>query len=582
MEMMQMLPTGPQVPAQVKGQAPAGGERDDPFRELLDQQLNETADRKMPEGVDLVLLAAVVPGGLPTGSSAAVLPAEVPTDRGGKGARLPDRCPFIAGGVPAPAGAALPQGPMVVGGPAVPFPVEPAAKGTIVPLAGAAPATPGAAQEVAAIGKGACLPDRCPSLAGGGPAPAEEALPQGPMVVADPAVPFPVGPVVTGTIVPLAGAASAAPGESLEILGFNGDEYSPQDGSGSSKTGLQESGLAAAHRAGQKVPLEAGNSPPGLLSLQGAHPWSRDTGGPERVRAPVQGNTAEAMTAPNPPEIPGEALAGARPPGIMESRLALFLGRERPPAPGAGTRQDGPPSPASLFQEESAAATGNQVPSEGEVAWKLEPPPAIGRKGAEPGIKLPEPKNAEGKKGFPQIADQTEASATPSGGAAPSKNSGEAESRSAVRLPSGQSVSETRIVDQVTSRIAIDKNHETSRISIKMHPEELGHVSLDLSVEHGRAKVHLVAQNLQVQEVLEKNLPRLRDALEQQGLKLDHLQVSVDSHPPGGKGFSQQDQPPANHPRPWTRAPSQPVPDLEGEAIPLAEVSAPGGISLRI
>ncbi len=113
----------------------------------------------------------------------------------------------------------------------------------------------------------------------------------------------------------------------------------------------------------------------------------------------------------------------------------------------------------------------------------------------------------------------------------------------ALQLPSGQIVAENELLGQVLGRLQVGVRRESSSISMKLHPEELGEVKLDLLVEKDRVKALIVTQNQQVQEVLERHLPRLREALQQQGLKLESFQVSVDSQQQdNSRGFSQHEQ----------------------------------------
>ncbi len=114
------------------------------------------------------------------------------------------------------------------------------------------------------------------------------------------------------------------------------------------------------------------------------------------------------------------------------------------------------------------------------------------------------------------------------------------------QLPSGQTVPESRIVDQVVGRLTVRGGEEASSLTLKLYPKELGEVKLNLIVEKDQVKAQLIAQNQQVQGVLEKNLPTLRSALEAQGLKLDSLQVSVDSQNQNDRGFFQEHQRPAS------------------------------------
>ncbi len=124
---------------------------------------------------------------------------------------------------------------------------------------------------------------------------------------------------------------------------------------------------------------------------------------------------------------------------------------------------------------------------------------------------------------------------------APSHQAGTPEAKGAeIRLPSGTLVGEGRIVEQTIEKLTVHNPRETSSITLRLHPEELGHVKLELVMDKDSVRAHLHAQSQQVQEVLERHLPRLRDALEMQGLKIDQLQVSVDSQQSENGGFFQQ------------------------------------------
>lgn len=111
-------------------------------------------------------------------------------------------------------------------------------------------------------------------------------------------------------------------------------------------------------------------------------------------------------------------------------------------------------------------------------------------------------------------------------------------------LPSGQVVSEGEVLGQVLGRLRLGAGRDSSSISLKLNPEELGEVKLEMVVEKDRVRAMIQAQNQQVQEVLERHLPRLREALQQQGLKLEEVQVSVDSRQQENhRGFSQDQRP---------------------------------------
>ena len=154
-----------------------------------------------------------------------------------------------------------------------------------------------------------------------------------------------------------------------------------------------------------------------------------------------------------------------------------------------------------------------------------------------------------------------------------------------LQLPSGAAVSEQHVVDQVVKGVGGAQVKETSSITVKMHPEELGQVKLELTMGKDGLKAHLHAQTQQVQDVLEKHLPKLRHALEQQGLRLDEMQVSVDSGRDGGRGFFFQQQ------QQGSPTPFQSIPRWSGtRTMPAAALDQPAasagaamsGLSVRI
>jgi flagellar hook-length control protein FliK len=141
---------------------------------------------------------------------------------------------------------------------------------------------------------------------------------------------------------------------------------------------------------------------------------------------------------------------------------------------------------------------------------------------------------------------------------------------------------EVLILDQVLDQMPLNRIGDKNRIVIRLHPEELGEVKLDLVMEKDQLKAHLVTQTQQVQEILEKHLPRLQEALHNQGVKLDNIQVSVDSRGNQGQEFFNR-----NHrsSTPFTRSfgHHRAAPEPAPAAASAGPVRASGGgLSLRI
>ncbi len=96
-----------------------------------------------------------------------------------------------------------------------------------------------------------------------------------------------------------------------------------------------------------------------------------------------------------------------------------------------------------------------------------------------------------------------------------------------LKLPSGTEVPQSQVMNQVIDRFTLNRTLESGNITLKLYPEELGELRMEIKVEQDNIKAHITTQNPQVQEILDRHLPRLREALEQQGLNLEQMKVTV-------------------------------------------------------
>lgn len=151
-----------------------------------------------------------------------------------------------------------------------------------------------------------------------------------------------------------------------------------------------------------------------------------------------------------------------------------------------------------------------------------------------------------------------------------------------IQLGSGQVVAESQIFDQVVTHISGSFNGESGRMVLRLQPAELGSLKLELKIEGDRVQANLHAQSTQVQEILERNLPQLRHALAEQGLKIDQFQVNVDQRQQGGQYENlaqRQHHQDSSQQHPWQARQEQ-----EEQVIPLAHLiqNGGGGISLHV
>ena len=112
---------------------------------------------------------------------------------------------------------------------------------------------------------------------------------------------------------------------------------------------------------------------------------------------------------------------------------------------------------------------------------------------------------------------------------------------SSLRLPSGTEVPHSQIVNQVTDHFSINRNLESGSVTLHLHPAELGELRMEIKVEQDNIKAHITTHNPQVQDILDRNISKLRAVLEQQGMNLEHIQVTVAADD-GGSGQLFQEQ----------------------------------------
>lgn len=95
-----------------------------------------------------------------------------------------------------------------------------------------------------------------------------------------------------------------------------------------------------------------------------------------------------------------------------------------------------------------------------------------------------------------------------------------------------------KLVDQVVRKLDVLLTPERSEVEMVLKPEILGKLTIKLSLENHQVTARFMAENQQVKQVLEVNLPQLKAALEAGGLKLDRAEVGL--YYQGGQDFQGQ------------------------------------------
>lgn len=94
-------------------------------------------------------------------------------------------------------------------------------------------------------------------------------------------------------------------------------------------------------------------------------------------------------------------------------------------------------------------------------------------------------------------------------------------------------IPERELVDNLIQRFNVNPRLQTSKLTMQLHPAELGQIKIDILVKGDSISANIVANSQQVMETMEKNVHRLRAVLEDQGFTIDAFQIVMDDN--GGK-----------------------------------------------
>ena len=111
-----------------------------------------------------------------------------------------------------------------------------------------------------------------------------------------------------------------------------------------------------------------------------------------------------------------------------------------------------------------------------------------------------------------------------------------ADSRLSTPVTDGKQAFSEQIQHQVREKLESgDYGLNKGNITLKLHPEELGEIKINLRMEDQRLKVEIVTENRSVKEALMQNIDTLKETLSRQNITMDRFNVSADIR----QGFQQ-------------------------------------------
>lgn len=86
------------------------------------------------------------------------------------------------------------------------------------------------------------------------------------------------------------------------------------------------------------------------------------------------------------------------------------------------------------------------------------------------------------------------------------------------------------IVRQVTDFIRVNISPEETSMELQLHPASLGTIHMNIASQNGIVTAQLLVQNESVKEALESQLMQLQETFEEQGTKVEAVEVAVASY----------------------------------------------------
>ena len=87
-----------------------------------------------------------------------------------------------------------------------------------------------------------------------------------------------------------------------------------------------------------------------------------------------------------------------------------------------------------------------------------------------------------------------------------------------------------QIMKQIMDYMKIRNSEQLSEIEMQLHPASLGSLHISVASKNGLVTAQFAAQNEAVKEALEGQIMILKDHLEEQGIRVEAVEVTIASH----------------------------------------------------
>ena len=110
-----------------------------------------------------------------------------------------------------------------------------------------------------------------------------------------------------------------------------------------------------------------------------------------------------------------------------------------------------------------------------------------------------------------------------------------------VEQPVFQSSQTEQIMNQIVEYMKVNISEDTQKMEMQLHPASLGTVNVQIAAKDGVITAQFTTQNETVRAAIESQMIQLKEQFEEQGIKVDAVEVTVANHAYGDQSFAGQE-----------------------------------------
>lgn len=146
----------------------------------------------------------------------------------------------------------------------------------------------------------------------------------------------------------------------------------------------------------------------------------------------------------------------------------------------------------------------------------------------------------------------------------------------------GWSAETRNIMSQIMDYMKLQLNEDSNSLEMQLHPASLGTLQVQIATKGGMLTAHFITQNEAVKAAIEGQIVQLRETFEEQGVKVEAIEVTVQTHEfeqnlEQGRGRDSQETDKKNRTRKLRLEEPAAVEDVDEEDALQAEMMAARG-----